>query len=32
MMTGAVETEYEGLLDRDTLTWTKSTATRGAAE
>lgn len=32
MMTGAVETEYEGVLDRDTLTWTRSTPARGAAE
>ncbi len=32
MMTGAVETEFEGILDRDTLTWTKTTAARGAAE
>lgn len=33
MMTGEVETEFEGLLDRDTLTWRKIDApTRGAAE
>jgi len=33
MMTGEVETEFEGLLDRDTLTWRKvETPTRGAAE
>jgi len=32
MMTGAVETEFEGVLDRDTLTWTKIQPARGAAE
>lgn len=32
MMTGAVETEFEGVLDRDTLTWTKAQPARGAAE
>ncbi len=33
MMTGPVETEFEGVLDRDTLTWRRSDApTRGAAE
>ncbi len=33
MMTGPVETEFEGLLDRDTLTWRRIEApTRGAAE
>ncbi|MDK9697598.1 MAG: diaminopimelate epimerase [Siculibacillus sp.] len=33
MMTGPVETEFEGLLDRDTLTWRRrEAATRGAAE
>ena len=32
MMTGAVETEFEGLLDRDTLAWRKVEPTRGAAE
>jgi diaminopimelate epimerase len=33
MMTGEVETEFEGLLDRDTLTWHKVDApARGAAE
>ncbi len=31
MMTGPVETEFEGVLDRDTLTWTRAPA-RGAAE
>ena len=33
MMTGAVETEFEGVLDRETLTWHKVDASRrGAAE
>ena len=33
MMTGPVETEFEGLLDRATLTWRRlDTAARGAAE
>ena len=31
MMTGAVETEFEGVLDREALTWTR-TPVRGAAE
>ena len=33
MMTGPIETEFEGVIDRDTLTWRKVGApTRGAAE
>ncbi len=33
MMTGPVETEFEGVLDRDTLTWVRrDDAGRGAAE
>jgi diaminopimelate epimerase len=33
MMTGPVETEFEGVLDRDTLSWRRvDTPTRGAAE
>jgi diaminopimelate epimerase len=33
MMTGPVETEFEGVIDRDTLTWRKvGSPTRGAAE
>ncbi|MCE1235370.1 MAG: diaminopimelate epimerase [Hyphomicrobiales bacterium] len=32
LMTGAVETEFEGVLDRERLTWEKTGAARGAAE
>ncbi len=33
MMTGPIETEFEGVIDRDTLTWRRlDTPTRGAAE
>lgn len=32
MMTGPIETEFEGVIDRDTLTWTRATRLEGAAE
>ncbi len=32
MMTGPIETEFEGVIDRDTLTWVRNAPARGAAE
>ena len=32
MMTGPVETEFEGVIDRDKMTWRRLDPARGAAE